>query len=150
MIHRSVTRSARAGRWRYWLALGWSVALTWACDVQPEEVPRAPAPANSKVFTEHRPLAAASPPSKSVGEDCTTHGRAECLSGLCLHVRPQPGAGYFCSQKCRDLEECPDGWRCALLVPGGAEGGVCQPPSAWVSAVALPRRSALQSQPASP
>jgi hypothetical protein len=40
MIRRSVARSARAGRWGYWLALGWSMALTWACDVQTEDVSR--------------------------------------------------------------------------------------------------------------
>ncbi|HYI02787.1 hypothetical protein [Hyalangium sp.] len=138
MTGRSVARSARAGRFGYWLALGWSAALLWACDVQPEEAPRVPAPAGAKVLTEHRPLTAASPPSKSVGEDCTTYGRSECVSGICLHVKPQPGAGYFCSQTCRDLEECPEGWRCARLMPGGSEDGVCQPPSSWVSAVASP------------
>src|SRR4051812_49320523 len=100
MIRRSVARSARAGRWGYWLALGWSMALAWACDVQPEEVPRVPAPVSSRVLTEHRPLAAASSPSKSIGEDCTTYGRAECLSGICLHVKAQPNAGYFCSKRC--------------------------------------------------
>jgi hypothetical protein len=150
MIRRSVARSARAGRWGYWLALGWSMALTWACDVQPEEAPHVPAPASSRVLTEHRPLTAASPPSRSVGEDCTTYGRAECLSGICLHVKPQPDSGYFCSKRCRGLEECPEGWRCARLVPGGAEDGVCQPPSAWVSAVASPRDPPSQSQPTNP
>ena len=72
------------------------------------------------------------------------------LKDICLHVKPQPNAGYFCSKKCRDLEECPEGWRCASLVPGGAEDGVCQPPSAWVSAAASPRDPSPQSQPTSP
>jgi hypothetical protein len=150
MTRRSAARPSRTSRFGSWLALGWSVALMGACDMQPEETPRVPAPASTRVLTEHRPLAADSPPSKSAGEDCTTHGRAECLSGLCLHVKPQPGTGYFCSQPCRGLEECPEGWRCARLMPGGSEHGVCQPPPGWASAVAQPRTPSLQNKPTSP
>lgn len=150
MIRLSVARSALAGRWGYWLVLGWSAGLLWACDVQPEEAPRVPAPTRVGVLTEHRPLGAVGPPSKSVGEDCTTYGRAECLSGLCLHVKPRPDTGYFCSQACRGTEECPEGWRCARLMAGGSEEGVCQPPSSWNSAVASPRPSVLESVPTSP
>jgi len=150
MIRLSVARSALAGRWGYWLVLAGSVASVWACDVQPEEAPHVPAPASARVLTEHRPLVAVGPPSKSVGEDCTTYGRAECLSGLCLHVRPRPDSGYLCSQACRGLEECPEGWQCARLMPGGSEEGVCQPPSGWVSAAASPRSPVAQSVPASP
>ena len=145
MIRWNVARSALAGRLGYWLVLGCSSGLLWACDVQQEEAPRVPAPASVTVLTEHRPLAAVGPPGKSVGEDCTTYGRSECLSGLCLHVRPRPDAGYFCSQACRGTEECPEGWQCARLMPGGSEEGVCQPPSGWNSAVARPRPAALQS-----
>ncbi|MBN1207282.1 MAG: hypothetical protein JXB05_20525 [Myxococcaceae bacterium] len=150
MIRRSVPRSARAGRFGYWLALGWSAALVWGCGVQQEEALHAPSPASRRVLTEHRPLIPSHPPSKSVGEDCTTYGRAECLSGICLHVKPRRDAGYFCSQMCLGTAECPEGWRCARLMPGGAEDGVCQPPSSWVSAAAQPRSPVLQHEPSSP
>lgn len=150
MIRLSVARSALAGRWKYWLVLVGSVVSVWACDVQSEEAPRASTPTSARVLTEHRPLVAAGPPGKSVGEDCTTYGRAECVSGLCLHVRPRPDEGYFCSQSCLNTEECPEGWRCARLMPGGSEEGVCQPPSGWGSAVASPRPPVAQSMPASP
>jgi hypothetical protein len=148
----NLLKSARAGRFRQWPALAWSGALLlWACQEPPEEAPRAPAAQpGGRVLTEHRPLAAASPPSKSVGEDCTTYGQAECLSGLCLHVRPQRNAGYFCSQACRATEECPEGWRCARLMPGSPEAGVCQPPPGWVSAEAQLRTEASLGKPPIP
>jgi hypothetical protein len=133
MIRLSVARSARAGRWGYVLALMSGMALLWGRDVQPEEAPRAPAPVSAGVLTEHRPLAAIGPPGKSVGEDCTTYGRAECLSGLCLHVRARRDGGYVCSQVCREPGDCPEGWQCRHLMPGGSEDGVCQPPAGWSS-----------------
>lgn len=150
MIRRNVTRSALAGRLGYWLVLGWSAALVWACEVPPEEAPRAPVPASERVLTEHRPLEAISPPGKSVGEDCTTYGRAECLSGLCIHVKPRPDAGYFCSQPCLGPEECPEGWKCARLMPGDSDEGVCQPPPGWNSAVAAPCAPVVQSTSTTP
>lgn len=153
MIRRSVFRPARAGRSWGWLMLGVSTALLGACGValeREEEVAWGPAPAAGRVLTEHRPLSASSPPSKSVGEDCTTYGRGECLSGLCLHVKPGRAAGYFCSQMCRGNEECPERWHCTRLMPGGTQDGVCQPPPGWVSSVALPSAPILQEKTTQP
>lgn len=147
MIRRSAARRSRVG---WWLAMGWSAAVAGACEVRPGEPVRTPASESARVLTEHRPLEAAAPPSKSVGEDCTTSGRAECLSGLCLHVSPRPGEGYFCSQRCRALEECPEQWRCARLMPGGSEDGVCKPPAGWAPAVARARAPSVQNKSTNP
>ena len=150
MIRLSVMRSALAGRFGRWFALGCGVAWMWGCEVRPEEAPRVPVQVSAGVLTEHRPLAAIGPPGKSVGEDCTTYGRAECLSGLCLHVRPRRDGGYFCSEPCHALEDCPEGWQCARLMPGGSEDGVCQPPTSWASSVARPRPPATPSESSGP
>jgi hypothetical protein len=82
-----------------------------------------------QVFSEHRFLQATQP-TKQLGEDCTTYGASECLSGLCLHYKHNPAEGYACSKQCEGDLECPEDWRCTSAHPTpGSE--FCVPPSEW-------------------
>lgn len=125
-----------------------AVLLSYACEVPQEQTP-GDTPAPLRVLTEHRPPASHATPDKQVGEDCTAHGYTECVSGLCLHVVPTRGQGYFCSQTCHESTDCPRDWRCVQVMPGRSGAGVCQPPSGWVAAPAAPREAAEAGRPAS-
>jgi hypothetical protein len=101
------------------------------------------------VFTEHRPLKTEKA-SKQLGEDCTTSGASECLSGTCFHYKPSPREGYVCSQLCQTDEGCPPLWSCTSIYPG--EGNrFCTPPQDWkprTTAVRVTASSASTRQPA--
>jgi hypothetical protein len=90
-----------------------------------QRAPPAPAPTAVRVLSEHRP-APVDTPSKEVGEDCTAHGRSDCLSGVCLHVRPGLGQGYVCSRACAGPAECPATWQCARSRAASTRG-LCVP-----------------------
>ncbi len=123
---KKVSRSLRV------IVFGWLCLASSACE-RSESLP--PAPLDSMVLREHRPLQAAKP-TKELGESCTQAGASECQSGLCLHAAPGGRAqGYFCSQACADGAGCPAGWGCAQLFPG-QPGNVCVPPPTWVGAAA--------------
>ncbi|WP_181790751.1 hypothetical protein [Myxococcus llanfairpwllgwyngyllgogerychwyrndrobwllllantysiliogogogochensis] len=94
-------------------------------------------PPSGEVFSERRPIQASSP-SKQVGESCDSgHGTA-CISDICLHTRPEPGVGYFCTQRCESDAQCPQDWRCGQVFP--TKGGeLCVPPEGWTGAAAEPR-----------
>lgn len=65
---------------------------------------------------------------QQVGEGCDGEV-GSCLSGLCLHVSPLPGSGYFCSQTCVEDADCPDEFRCAAAP--GLPRRFCVPPPGW-------------------
>jgi hypothetical protein len=72
---------------------------------------------------------------KQTGEDCTTYGQTDCLSGICFHYQADPTVGYVCTTRCGSNENCPPGWGCASVYPMPGET-YCAPPSTWVPAVA--------------
>ncbi len=96
-----------------------------ACTDSPEHT--LPPRAQDDVLTEHRPLQAAQPTGK-LGDDCTQSGASNCLSGLCLHTRPEHNKGYVCSQRCQSSSECPRDWSCVSFYSSTHEH-VCIPPS---------------------
>jgi hypothetical protein len=77
------------------------------------------------VVHEWRPqsLEEAGAPKRALGERCDTYGPDECASGVC--VRTWNGT-RLCSRDCSVDSECPDGWGCVSMVPGGAEH-ICLP-----------------------
>lgn len=61
--------------------------LAWmGCQGSPGKSPQE-VPARDEVMTEHRSLQATHPTGR-LGDDCTQFGASGCLSGLCLHTRP--------------------------------------------------------------
>lgn len=87
-------------------------ALALSCDGGGGEKPRP----QSTVFTERRPLTAATP-SLQLGQDCS--GGSGCLSGICYKTGPGYGAGYICSKRCDSAADCPrSGWTCSAMLPG--------------------------------
>lgn len=104
-----------------------------ACTREPVES----SPSEDAVLTEHR-TALAAQATQGLGENCTTHGASECLSGVCLHTGTERDDGYFCSVNCTAAKECPEQWQCAQVYPGVAQR-VCVPPSDWKAALAKPR-----------
>lgn len=100
------------------------IAASIACG---NSVPEASPP--KPVFTEHRPMQAEKP-SKQLGEDCTTFGTSECISGTCFHYKPSPREGYVCSQKCQTDEGCPPLWACTSIY-AGESNRYCSPPQDW-------------------
>jgi len=92
--------------------------------------PNEPAP---EVVTEHRALDGGTP-TRHLGEDCTTHGRADCISAVCLHAKPDRARGFFCSRRCNRRIDCPVGWHCPQIYPG-PQGHFCVPPSSWTAHV---------------
>jgi hypothetical protein len=97
---------------------------TLACSTEPvESSPREVAP----LLKEHR-TALTTQATKKLGQDCTVHGRSECLTGLCLHTGAEPDKGYVCTQVCHAATECPPEWHCEQLHPGSAQR-VCVPPA---------------------
>lgn len=90
---------------------------------------------SDRVVSEHKFLGALVP-TKLIGEDCATEGRAACLSGHCIHFTQVIGAGYSCTRKCNDDMECPSHWVCASVLPGSR---FCLPPRNWTAQVAAER-----------
>jgi len=93
-----------------------------ACEQEPAPAgPPPPVP-----LSEHRVAALSGPPTKDVGEDCTTYGQAECTSGLCLHVAASANQAYRCSARCSQATDCPQNWDCLRQ---GLSGGelICVP-----------------------
>lgn len=107
-----------------------ALLLPWlGCTGKDEQSPvQAPTP-----LTEHR-LRAAAEAHRKVGESCAQGGASECLSGLCLHVKPDPADGWFCSTSCT-ASRCPEGWACNQLTPGASDS-VCVPPPSWAGQAA--------------
>lgn len=67
---------------------------------------------------------------KVFGQSCNEFGKAECMSGICLHAGADREAGYVCTQTCgSEFRGCPPGWNCQTAVPGGSTR-LCVPTSA--------------------
>jgi hypothetical protein len=93
--------------------LGWlMIGCGRSTDTDPSQPPA--------VFSEHR-FAARSPAARGsslgIGGDCTEGGGAACETGLCAHVEPSPHAGYRCTARCTDDDQCPKRWRCVQTHP---------------------------------
>jgi hypothetical protein len=114
------------------LAAVGSVLLVIACGIglSTRDESSKPGP----LFTQHQPLTVPSP-TKAVGEDCALNGASVCLSGLCLHSKPDKDVGYFCSKTCTNSRDCPSNWQCVQYYPG-SDNQACVPPASWVAAVA--------------
>jgi hypothetical protein len=99
-----------------------------------------PRPKQLGVVTEFKPVRGATP-ARAVGEPCE-QGPEQCQSGLCLHTRPQPQEGWFCSVPCQPdvtgtADACPYlGFKCVTIHPNPG-GRVCVPPGDWYGAVAV-------------
>lgn len=114
---------------RITLLIGVMAVLAGACKESSSERVVQEAPVE-EVFGEHRQKAT-SVRATGLGEDCSDSGEVGCVSGVCLHVKAAPGAGYVCSKDCREETACPAGWRCGTIHPQ-ALTGVCIPPADWV------------------
>ena len=78
---------------------------------------------------------------KRLGESCRQFGRAECATGLCLRVRPEPvlpgvtlaanePASHVCVTACSAPSDCPKGWGCREVMPYKR---ACVPPARFVA-----------------
>lgn len=86
-----------------------------------------------------------------LGEDCGVGGGPSCVTGLCLHTKPQPNEGHVCVMTCDSTEDCPDGWACVAPIPGpGPAAEFCVPPSGWVPRAVAAKRPMKPQTSASP
>lgn len=111
-------------------ALG--IAGTGCRDQNPEKV---------EVFSGHHFLASDKAPTKSLGEDCTEGGQAECKDqgAVCFHYQSDPARGYVCSVPCASDADCPVDWTCMSMLPGVEGSRYCSPPPTWIGRVAVER-----------
>ncbi len=88
--------------------------------------------AQSGVFEEHEFQADAAA-TLALGTDCSKTGGKGCLSGICLHHRPEKDRGWTCSIACTSARECPESWECASILAGLPESSdrFCIPPTSW-------------------
>jgi len=111
-----------------------AILLLTSCETREPVVSGRPRDA---VFTEPRPVQKPTA-SRQLGESCPSGQAAECLSDVCLHTRPEPGVGHYCTQRCDNDAQCPKNWRCALVFPVKGHA-LCVPPENWTSGLAEPR-----------
>jgi hypothetical protein len=114
-------------RLRPWLVGLVAMVGMLGCDTGTRDVQPPAQVTRSGMLTEHVPTPLPpDAPRRSVGESCLEHGESECSSGLCIHVGGR-GQGYFCSRSCRELSDCPRGWRCLTSL----DSRFCVPPRGW-------------------
>lgn len=127
------------GRGRVLLVLGAVCAVAVAGHLAscgcggPDDSARGPAQ-----FTAHQFLKGGKP-ARQIGEECSQYGGSQCLTGLCLHHKPDPHSGWVCSKGCLHDGECPSaqGWSCRSILPPVPGNQYCVPPDSWTPKVAI-------------
>lgn len=76
---------------------------------------------------------------QAVGRDCSVHRRFDCESNVCIHIKPSPNTGYFCSLMCAATDDCPVDWTCQPMIPGNTTSLICVPPDWWAGQAAVMR-----------
>jgi hypothetical protein len=73
---------------------------------------------------------------KQLGEEASTGGKDECLTGVVIHAAAHPDRGWYCSTYCKSAEQCPATWACSEILSGSPS--VCVAPPSWSPRPAFP------------